>query len=387
MRRAVHTFLLFTLAVICESAAAVSPLVAEGTSAPSLRTAAPKPAFEALVTIGTNPAVAGSSIHQPFERTAAWPFSKSNRRPIYNAFPSPVTPHPAVARIVVPEKSATAFGSGTLVDVRDQYGLVVTNWHVVCDSQGVVDVVFPNGFRSHARPLKVDSDWDLAALVIWRPPIEPVKLATQPPRPGQLLTIHGYGQGQYRIATGRCTTYYAPRENFPQEMVELDVEARQGDSGGPIFNERGELAGVLFGAGQGTTLGSFAPRVSCFLATLAPDIGQANDQALVAVAERPAPNVQQPGNQSEYPSSPWSPSDATRDRLAEATRPSNIAYFPDGLVGPETSRNPHQNRSAASESPLSWHDIAAAGWYDPAKSALAVVGLAAIALRLVKTVR
>ena len=208
-------------------------------------------------------------------RTAWWPFSRPQRRAIYDSQPHHVTPHPAVARIIVPEDGATAYGSGTLVDVRDQYGLVVTNWHVVRDSQGVVEVVFPDGFRSHARPLKVDSDWDLAALVIWRPPIEPVKLADQPPRPGDLLTIHGYGRGQYRIATGRCTPYYAPHANFPQEMVELDVEARQGDSGGPIFNQRGELAGVLFGAGQGTTLGSFAPRVSNFLATLAPDIGQA----------------------------------------------------------------------------------------------------------------
>jgi hypothetical protein len=292
----------------------------------------------------------------------------------------------------VPEKSATAYGSGTLVDVRDQYGLVVTNWHVVCDSQGVVEVVFPNGFRSHARPLKVDSDWDLAALVIWRPPIEPVAIASQPPRPGDILTIHGYGQGQYRIATGRCTTYYAPHENYPQEMVELDVEARQGDSGGPIFNQRGELAGVLFGAGQGTTLGSFAPRVACFLATLAPDIGQANAQALVAVADRPAPEFQQTNEVSSrgvatYPSSPWSPSGTPQ----KAPHPIH-----DGLVtsvtsqtgqSPPASNSPALAAAFPTDSTLSWQDITATGWYDPAKSALAVVGLLAIALRLVKVVR
>ena len=75
-----------------------------------------------------------------------------------------------------------------LIDVREQFGLVITNWHVVRDSEGTVEVVFPNGFRSHARPLKVDSDWDLAALVIWRPPIEPVRVSTVPPQPGDLLT-------------------------------------------------------------------------------------------------------------------------------------------------------------------------------------------------------
>ncbi|MEX2308691.1 MAG: serine protease [Pirellulales bacterium] len=315
-------------------------------------------------------------------RTAWWPFSKPPRPPLYESDPHTVTRHPAVARIIVAEKNCTAFGSGTLVDVRDQYGLVVTNWHVVRDARGPVEVSFPNGFRSHARSLKVDSNWDLAALVIWRPPIEPVKLAKQPPRPGDPLTIHGYGRGQYRIATGRCTTYYAPRLNYPLEMVELDVEARQGDSGGPIFNHRGELAGVLFGAGQGTTLGSYAPRVSNFLATLAPDIGQANDQALVAIHDRPAPNVKQPSNEhrsdiaSIYPSSPWSPP-------GTLARPvTNDAAIQSQPAGAQLA-----GASGGSANTTVPDDVIDESWYESLKSALAVVGLVAIALQLVKAVR
>jgi len=198
-------------------------------------------------------------------------------------------PHPAVARIVVPEGNSTSYGSGTLVDVRDQFGLVVTNWHVVRDALGDVEVVFPDGFTSKARPLKVDADWDLAALVVWRPPVQSVTIAANAPQPGDQLTICGYGSGRYRTATGRCTRYYAPALDLPQHMVELDVEARQGDSGGPIFNQRGELAGVLFGAGGGTTLGSFGGRVGSFLATLAPNIGRAANDALVS-ADVAAPN-------------------------------------------------------------------------------------------------
>jgi hypothetical protein len=267
-----------------------------------------------------------------------------------------------------------------LIDVRDQYGLVVTNWHVVRDSRGVVEVVFPDGFRSHARPLKVDSNWDLAALVIWRPPIEPVKIASQPPRPGDALTIHGYGQGRYRSATGRCTTYYAPHPNFPHEMVELDVEARQGDSGGPIFNQSGELAGVLFGAGQGTTLGSFAPRVSNFLASLAPDIGQAKDQAQVAVADRPAPNVEMRndgylnGSTWKYPNTLWSPPSAFAKSDPDAPSP---AARPHLASAPPTTSSDENGLPTAGEF----------SWYERSKTALALVGVLAIALRLVKSVR
>ncbi|MEM9186061.1 MAG: trypsin-like peptidase domain-containing protein [Planctomycetota bacterium] len=198
-------------------------------------------------------------------------------------------PRPAVARIVVEEQGGVAFGSGALVDARGGYGLVVTNWHVVRDATGPIEVVFPSGFRSEARRLKLDQDWDLAALVIWRPPAAPLPLAAAAPRPGERLTICGFGSGSYREATGRCTDYYAPEVGMPHELVELSVEARQGDSGGPILNQRGEIAGVLFGAGQGTTLGSFGGRVGDFLASLAPGINARQASPSAAPEFDPAP--------------------------------------------------------------------------------------------------
>ncbi len=179
-------------------------------------------------------------------------------------------PHPSVARIIVPNRDGMSFGSGTLVDVRDQHGLVLTNWHVVNEASDEITVRFPDGFVSGAKLLKADKTWDLAALAIWKPTCSPVPLATRPPQPGDVLSIAGYGHGTYRLATGRCTHYFAPQTNLPQEWVELSVAARQGDSGGPIFNQQGELAGVLFGASSNTTLGSYCGRVQSFLATVLP---------------------------------------------------------------------------------------------------------------------
>ena len=233
-----------------------------------------------------------TAVRQPWWQFKPW--SNSPKMPARQT----TRPHPAVVRIIAPEDNATSYGTGTLIDVRSQYGLVITNWHVVCDATGPVEVCFPDGFRSQARALKFDPAWDLAALVVWRPKAVPVSIADQPPRPGDALTIHGYGHGQYRVAHGRCTQYYAPSPNYPEEMVELTVEARQGDSGGPILNQHGELAGVLFGAGQGTTIGSFSRRVESFLATLAPDIGEPHSETLLADAARDAPDVSLPNRSS-----------------------------------------------------------------------------------------
>lgn len=180
-------------------------------------------------------------------------------------------PRPAVARVVAPDGSGTSLGSGVLVDRNASQALVLTNWHVVRDSRSAVLVQFPDGFQSAGTVLRVDSVWDLAAIVIWKPNVEPVPLAARAPAIGEPLTIAGYGRGPYREVSGDCTQYLSPGNGQPMELVELVGEARQGDSGGPIFNARGELAGVLFGESGGRTIGASSPRVRAFLATVGSD--------------------------------------------------------------------------------------------------------------------
>jgi hypothetical protein len=95
-----------------------------------------------------------------------------------------------------------------------------------------------------------------------------VTIAKAPPAIGDTLTIAGFGRGPYREQTGPCLDYLSPSTGYPREFVELEATARQGDSGGPIFNSSGELAGVLFGQTEGRTIGSCSTRVQAFLAAV-----------------------------------------------------------------------------------------------------------------------
>ncbi len=192
--------------------------------------------------------------------------------------------HPAVVRVIAQDGSGRSLGSGALVAATDSFGLVLTNWHVIRDAAAPPVVVFPDGFQSAATIAKVDRDWDLAALVIWRPRADPIRLAATAPRPGDPLAIAGYGKGQYGVDTGRCTQYLSPGKHHPYELVELSASARQGDSGGPIFNDRGELAGVLFGSAFGKTTGSHSGRVRQFLAPLWNDFYQQRSDGETMIA-------------------------------------------------------------------------------------------------------
>jgi hypothetical protein len=209
------------------------------------------------------------------------------------------TPHPAVVRIVAAEKAGASLGSGVLVDANREQALVLTNWHVVRDSRSAVLVQFPDGFQTAGTVVRWDEAWDLAALVIWKPPATPVPLAATPPAPGELLTIAGYGRGPYRAQTGRCTEYLSPGTGYPKEFVELSAGARQG-------NERGELAGVLFGQNNGHTIGSCSTRLRTFLAS----VGSSGFTPAAAAAYADARALDHGGRGAEH---------ASRMRMAAAT--------------------------------------------------------------------
>lgn len=279
------------------------------------------------------------------------------------------TPHPAVVQIRAVERGRMAQGSGTLVGINERHGLIVTNWHIIREAKGPVVVTFPDGFQSAATVLAADRDWDLAALLIWRPQVAPVRIATAAPQPGEVLTIAGFGPGRYRAVSGRCTQYVAPGIRMPYEMVEVAAVARQGDSGGPILNQSGELAGVLFGAGGGTTSGSFCGRVEKFLQKVWPAADQRAQEFLVSSPAR-NPITQWPAEGMI---------DSTRrESPTSADARNEISAFPVTSF-PAASDPTAENRESRS---INWNQLAGPTPFDQAKTVLAAIGVLGIFIQV-----
>ena len=282
-------------------------------------------------------------------------------------------PHPAVVRVIVDEGRVTTNGTGSLVALRDRNGLIITNWHVVRDAKGTIQVVFPDSFRSEARVLRTDQDWDLAALEILRPNVQPLTISSMAPQPGDSLMIAGYGQGDYRAVTGKCTQYLAPSIKHPYEMVELSASARQGDSGGPILNDRGELAGVLFGADRATTTGSYCGRVRWFLSSVWPefDIAGSNPVATPSVAANlpSEPAAGAPLSTNLVPIQPIEPVlQSNPAPVPEIAATMDTPYSSPGISLPPLPSSPPA-------SDWNWNDLAGTTRWDHAKSVLAIIGL------------
>lgn len=234
----------------------------------------------------------------------------------------PMTETCAVVRIANLGVQARTLGSGTLVDVDAERGVVVTCAHLFREQVGAITVTFADQQSYVARLAKIDLAVDLAALVIAAPQVQPVELAESGPVRGQPLVSCGYG-GDGRLWCNEGTTigYVQLEGNTEPETLEWTGSARFGDSGGPAFDRQHRLVAVLFGTNGRVVDGTFCGRVRKFLTDLCPRLaarikarrggGAKPLQPMPApnvVAVNPSPISSIPAPEAERPREPACPS-------------------------------------------------------------------------------
>ena len=195
-----------------------------------------------------------------------------------------VRPNPAVCRISnTIAGDGTYWGTGTVVDVDRNAALILTCWHVFRPGTGQVGVCL-GGRCAIGRLVTVDPAWDLAAVEVSAMGVRAVPIAGQSPRRGEQLTACGFGHGTFRCAPGRLRGYVATETAGTRETLEIAVAVRDGDSGGPVLNARGELVGVVWGSDRGITAATCVGPIRRFLGRLR---GREGRQVIGPPAARP----------------------------------------------------------------------------------------------------
>ncbi|QDT01284.1 S1 family peptidase [Adhaeretor mobilis] len=189
---------------------------------------------------------------------------------------------------------AANLGSGTLIDVTEnrQHGLVLTCAHLFSEGTGQVTVRFSDGKKYAAILIGKDREADLAALEIAKPAQQaaPVSLASL--TQARYIAC-GYGPtGKYECASGMLIgeTVSAGRTS-----LRMRGRVRSGDSGGGVFNARGQLVAVIWGTADGVTYASSGRPLRRFLQrTLGQRFARVTARRPVSPKALPAPRANCP---------------------------------------------------------------------------------------------
>ncbi len=129
---------------------------------------------------------------------------------------------------------------------------VVTCYHVA--ENGIIGMESPTECW-RALDLKFYPEDDIAFITVpERPEVEPMALATFPPKLGEEVYCYGYAMGSLLGVTKGEIFFMAPN------MYLADMTVIPGMSGGPVVNNKGEVLGMAQAfMGQGRPLAKIIP--------------------------------------------------------------------------------------------------------------------------------
>jgi S1-C subfamily serine protease len=144
-------------------------------------------------------------------------------------------------------------GSGFAIEPE----LIVTNAHVVAGVEDLVVRVRPRQTAQRARVVYFDPNTDIALVRTQGLNARPVRLAQTSLESGQSAVVTGFPRGErFEAQSVRVRTRVDARGEsiYGDPGVERDVyvlrgSVEQGNSGGPLTDEFGEVFGMVFAAG------------------------------------------------------------------------------------------------------------------------------------------
>jgi S1-C subfamily serine protease len=165
--------------------------------------------------------------------------------------PTRAVPQDQCVRILVEDRDGNySLGSGALISDK----FVATANHVVKDrATDKVTVNFPNQ-SIVGDVLGGDPNLDISIIMLAEvPKCKPLEVADA----HGALSVQGYGSGKYKQQWGVLSTTTTIRGWYKVE----GVEARSGDSGGPVIDVNGAFVGTLWGSVDGDTYFTPADKV------------------------------------------------------------------------------------------------------------------------------
>jgi S1-C subfamily serine protease len=167
--------------------------------------------------------------------------------------------------VMITNMAENSGGSGVILQSEQDHSLILTNKHV-CEGIGPEGVVHDSGHKKHMiNSMMLDSRHDLCLIRVAGDLQIDVVLASKAPQPADDLVIVGHPRLLPTIITKghfSDTTIISVLDGdnvVLREAVVASALISPGSSGSPVFNTKGELAGMVFAGFGNLSYGFLVP--------------------------------------------------------------------------------------------------------------------------------
>lgn len=167
----------------------------------------------------------------------------------------------------IPKRQDATIGTGFVVSEK---GIIVTNKHVVSESEGGYTVITKDNQKYEVRKIYRDPILDLAVVQVEASGLKPLKLGDSSKlKVGQTVIAIGNALGQFTntVTTGVVSGLgrsvvagdpFGGSQESLDDLIQTDAAINPGNSGGPLLNSSGEVIGVNVATTEGAQNIGFA---------------------------------------------------------------------------------------------------------------------------------
>lgn len=125
-------------------------------------------------------------------------------------------------------------------------GVIVTNQHVVAEAEKIT-IRFPDGKMYAAKDWRSKPEFDLALVTLEAADLPVAQLNQQSqPLPGDPVLVVGNPLGLKNIAIEGEVDRYLKLKDQPEKVFSIKAPIYPGNSGSPVYDQNGEVIGVVF---------------------------------------------------------------------------------------------------------------------------------------------